>query len=988
MADDDNTVTTDGIAGPRMLWNPTTTIHIGDSTDGNAQGGDGIEIFDLGSGADTAGAGRNFNIILGGSGADILKSEGYWEDVFGGSGDDTITATGRGAWLFGGTGNDTITGSDSWWGPYERLFGGAGDDVIDGGGGDDIIYGGTGDDSLTGGSGADIFVFSEGHGTDTIQDFNAAEGDKIYLRGFDQTITWEQLQSKITTVTDENNVVTGVQIDLSDWGGGTIILNGITSISDVTADMFYLDTITGGDDDDTLQGGTSDDTMTGGAGADTFVFDEDSGNDTITDFSAADGDKIDLTGFGVAITWAQLSGKITTVTDPNDPGTVIGVKIDLSDFGGGTITLNGITSVSDVTADMFVLHKLHGSDDVDDWIFSKDSDDTMSGGTGRDTFVFGEGNGADIITDFDIANDKINLVYFTQGMTWEDLQAAMTQVQGDTVIDLSAWGGGSITLKGVTATDLTEEMFVLSGDGAWTWWNYGDSGDNEIDGNSADNIMYGLEGADTLRGQQGDDWLFGGEGDDRLEGGEGADVLIGGEGSDTLIGGAGDDMLIGGEGDDTLTGGAGADTFVFGEDSGNDTITDFDKTQDKIHLTTLSGTITWAQLQSKITTVTDPNDPNTVIGLKIDLSDWGGGTITLTGLTSVSDLTADNFVLDLIVGSDDTDDVLQGGTSDDTMTGGTGADTFVFDADSGADTITDFSTTEGDKIDLTAFAASITWAQLQAVMTQVEDDPLTMGVNETATIIDLSSFGGGTITLKGITLTDLTAEMFVLDDFAGTDDDDTIEGTSADNRLTGGDGADTFVFGLGHGTDTITDFTAGTDKIDLSAIVDITSVGDLDYWQDGDDAVIYTGFCGGGTIRLEGVSLSELSASDFIFYQDEYTGTASAETLTGGAGDDTITGLGGDDTLTGGDGADTFVFGSGHGSDTITDFTDGEDLIDLSAFTGITGFGDLTVTQNGSNVVISLSGQTGGGTITLQNFTLADLDEDDFVFYEAPSDGG
>lgn len=130
MADDnnDNTVTTDGIAGPRMLWNPTTTIHIGDSTEGDVQGGDGIEIFDLDSGADTAGAERNFNIILGGSG------------------DDTITATGKSAWLFGGTGNDTI----------------------DGGGGHDIIYGGAGDDSLTGGSGAGISVFSEGHGTDTI----------------------------------------------------------------------------------------------------------------------------------------------------------------------------------------------------------------------------------------------------------------------------------------------------------------------------------------------------------------------------------------------------------------------------------------------------------------------------------------------------------------------------------------------------------------------------------------------------------------------------------------------------------------------------------------------------------------------------------------------------------------------------------------------------------------------------------------------------
>ena len=987
MADDD-TVTTDGIVAGRMLWSSTTTIHVGDSTDGDVQGGDGIEIFDLGSGTDTGGAGRNFNIILGGSGADILKSEGFWEDVFGGSGDDIITATGSSSWLFGGTGNDTITGSDadSWL--RERLFGGDGDDTIDGGGGDDVIYGGKGDDSLTGGSGADLFVFSEGHGTDTIQDFNAAEGDMISLRGFDGTITWDQLSSKITTVTDENSVVTGVQIDLSDWSGGTIILNGVTSVSDVNADMFYLDTIVGGDGDDELEGGTSDDTMTGGGGADTFVFDEESGDDTITDFSSTDGNKIDLTGFDEAITWEQLSSKITTVTDENS--VVTGVQIDLSDWGGGTITLNGITSVSDVTADMFELHQLHGSDGVNDRIYSTDSDDTMSGGTGRDTFVFEEGDGNDTITDFDIANDRISLTAFTQAMTWEDLQAAMTQVDDDplttdvdetaTVIDLSAWGGGTITLTGVTATDLTEDMFYLSG--AWTWWRYGDSADNEIDGNRANNLMYGFEGADTLRGEQGDDWLFGGEGADTLEGGEGDDVLLGGEGDDILLGGEGADMLIGGEGADTLTGGTGADTFVFGEDSGDDTITDFSLTDgDKIHLATLAQTITWAQLQSKITTVTDVN--NVVTGLKIDLSDWGGGTITLTGITSVSDLTEDMFVLDKITGTDGVDDTLQGGTSDDTMSGGTGADTFVFNEDSGSDTITDFSTTEGDRIDLTAFTASITWAQLRAVMTQVADDPLTTGVDETAVVIDLTSFGGGQITLTGITSTDLTEDMFVLDDFAGGAGDDTLEGGTTDDRFTGGAGADTFVFEPDHGRDTITDFEVGTDKIDLSAFTGITSMSDLWCWQDGDDAVIYLGFHeGGGRIILEGVSYWDLSASDFTFYQDEYTGTDSAETVEGGGGDDTITGLAGDDTLTGNEGADTFVFGSGHGSDTITDFTVDTDKIDLTGLTGITQFSDLSISDDANgNAVIDLSSQ-GGGSITLTGVSTSDLDAGDFVLYQ------
>lgn len=91
----------------------------------------------------------------------------------------------------------------------------------------------------------------------------------------------------------------------------------------------------------------------------------------------------------------------------------------------------------------------------------------------------------------------------------------------------------------------------------------------------------------------------------------------------------------------------------------------------------------------------------------------------------------------------------------------------------------------------------------------------------------------------------------------------------------------------------------------------------------------------------------------------------------------------GDDTLTGNAGADKFVFASGHGNDTITDFTDGEDTIDLSAFTDITGVSDLTAVQNGNNTVITIPG---GGTITLQDFTSTDLDDSDFVFHDSSMD--
>ena len=756
----------------------TANIHVGNSEDEDTQGGNGINIMDLGGGDDTgSGGGGYYNIVLGGSGADDLTAVGFRDVVLGGSGDDTITVKGLCAIVRGGSGNDTIYGLDCWWsmeklrgdagndtiygrGGWDTIYGGAGNDVIDGGAGWDRIVGGEDDDTLTGGWGRDTFYFWEDHGTDTITDFNVA-GDKIHLRCFDKTITWDQVSTKITTVTDQNSVVTGVQIDLSDWGGGTIILDGITSVSDLTEDHFYLNTIAGGDGDERIYGGTDDDTLSGGAGADTFYFYEGLGDDTITDFSTTDGDKIHLTCFDASITWEQLQAAMTAVED--DPGTTdideSGTKIDLSAWGGGSITLRGVSS-SELTADMFVLDTLHGEDDSNDRIKGGTSDDTMSGGTGADTFYFYRGHGDDTITDFSTTEDDvINLTCLGGEITFAELQAAMTDVADNantmdvdetaTVIDLSAWGGGSITLEGVSSSDLTESMFWLPDhDGARYLVGY--SEDETLTGGHQQDLIFGEEGDDTISGGDNDDQLFGGEGNDRLDGGAGDDLLMGGEGNDTLIGGAGEDMLIGGEGDDELTGGGDADTFVFSEDNGDDTITDFDTASDKIHLTDFDRTVTWEQLQGHFTAVADNPDTTDVdeSGTRIDLSDWGGGSITLRGVTS-TDLTAEHFELDRIVGSDDTDDTLQGGTSDDTMTGGTGADTFVFASNHGHDTITDFTDGE-DTIDLSAFSGIAGFTDLNGKIWQGDAD----------TVIDLSEFGGGTITLQGFTSTDLSADDF------------------------------------------------------------------------------------------------------------------------------------------------------------------------------------------------------------------------------------
>ena len=80
----------------------------------------------------------------------------------------------------GGAENDTIVGGGGR--DCDRITGGSGDDTLLGGAGNDRLDGGIGDDTLTGGAGADLFIFVDGHGGDTIQDFDVA-GDVIDFSG-------------------------------------------------------------------------------------------------------------------------------------------------------------------------------------------------------------------------------------------------------------------------------------------------------------------------------------------------------------------------------------------------------------------------------------------------------------------------------------------------------------------------------------------------------------------------------------------------------------------------------------------------------------------------------------------------------------------------------------------------------------------------------------------------------------------------------------
>lgn len=148
----------------------------GNSQDNSLQGTDGQDTLSGGDGDD---------FIFGGSGAGDLR-----DIIYAGAGNDSVRGGHGNDELRGDVGNDTMEGGFG----VDLLIGGDGDDVLTGsawsdqifgGNGDDFLNGGFGFDRLNGGAGSDRFYHLgvSDHGSDWIQDFDAAEGDVLVYGG-------------------------------------------------------------------------------------------------------------------------------------------------------------------------------------------------------------------------------------------------------------------------------------------------------------------------------------------------------------------------------------------------------------------------------------------------------------------------------------------------------------------------------------------------------------------------------------------------------------------------------------------------------------------------------------------------------------------------------------------------------------------------------------------------------------------------------------
>ena len=168
----------------------------------------------------------------------------------------------------------------------DELTGTDGDDYLFSGDGDDIVDGRDGDDLIVGGSGAGDDIYRGGNGNDTAKYTSAINLIKVDLskgsaRGSD---------IDRDTLAGIENVIGGSGNDKLTGDANANLLNGDSG----------NDKISGGGGDDVLIGGAGADQLIGGLGADLFKFetftemDVGSTRDRIKDFSASQGDRIDL----------------------------------------------------------------------------------------------------------------------------------------------------------------------------------------------------------------------------------------------------------------------------------------------------------------------------------------------------------------------------------------------------------------------------------------------------------------------------------------------------------------------------------------------------------------------------------------------------------------------------------------------------------------------------------------------------------------------
>ncbi|MBP1860484.1 cadherin domain-containing protein [Rhizobium herbae] len=731
------TVTVNGGTGIETKWRGIEVVQLG-----TGAGGDILDAqLTAKTRVDIHGTGNRFDA---GAGNDTFKinfnAQGYSHVFTAGDGIDTLVMD------WAGANNDIVFGDGSYRttvnaavsGDYDgymyvnfsdverfQLTGGAGNDNLVGGALDDILVGGGGYDRLDGKAGKG--TYNGGSGTD------------------------------VAIATIASDIGKNVSLSLQNTQSAAVTLNSGTDIQTIWQGLENVQLGTGAGDD-TLDATLNVKTAVNIWGYTGNSFDGGAGNDTF---------KINFNAQGYSHSFAGGDGIDTIVLDWSGANNAIV-------FGDGNYrtTVNAAVS-GDYDGYMYVYYsnverfQLMGGAG-DDNLVAGALDDILSGGAGVDRLEGGAGkgsynggNGTDVViasiastavADFALALQATQpaTIVVNSGTTvetsWRGVETVqLTTAGGDDVLDarltvktaVGIWGYYGNTFDAGAGNDTFKINF--NSQGYSHAFAAGDGVDTLVmDWSGANNsIVYGgnhyrtTVNATASGDYDGYMYMYY-SGVERFE-------LTGGSGNDDLRGGDQADTLSGGAGDDGLTGGQGADLFVYS--GGNDTIADFDITQDKVKSALFSTITSFTQLLSKID---QTNHVNTVINFAAGTSltlmnlDWenlkasviahSAPTITSNGGAALSRSVAENTTAVSTIAAVDPD----GGAIAFSLTGtdaskfqisATGvlsfktAPNFEVKADSGANNVYDVIVKVTDNFGLTDTQA------LAVTVTNVEEGP-------------------------------------------------------------------------------------------------------------------------------------------------------------------------------------------------------------------------------------------------------------------------
>ncbi len=355
------------------------------------------------------------DFLAAGAGDDTLNGDGGDDELWGEDGDDLLTGGGGRDMLAGGDGTDTLNGDDG----DDQLWAEDGDDLLNGGAGQDLLVGAAGADTLNGDDGNDALwaedgddLLNGGLGEDLLV---GADGNDTLDGGDESDALWGQ--------TGDDLLFGGEGIDLLAGGEGRDTLNG-----DGGDDQLWAE-----DGDDLLNGGDGVDLLAGGNGADTL--NGDGGDDQL---------------------WAESGNDSLNGGQGND--LLVG--------GDGDDTLNGNEDDDQLWAEA-------GNDSLDgglgdDLLVGGDGADTLVGGVGQDilfgqngsdVFVIVDGTIHDVVADFTIGEDQIDLRAFQTIQSFDDLLTRASDIGGATLFSLD--GDDFLTVNGVSVSDLSETDFLI-----------------------------------------------------------------------------------------------------------------------------------------------------------------------------------------------------------------------------------------------------------------------------------------------------------------------------------------------------------------------------------------------------------------------------------------------------------------------------------------------------------------------------------------------